>query len=78
MVGNQKKFQLDKFFVIKVLLVLTGMLLLVRLFYIQIIRHEYYQNKALSEHIKKFEIAAPRGIIRLQNQQLGSVPVVLN
>ena len=78
MVSNQKKFQLDKFFVIKVLLVLTGMLLLVRLFYIQIIRHEYYQNKALSEHIKKFEIAAPRGIIRLQNQQLGSVPVVLN
>jgi cell division protein FtsI/penicillin-binding protein 2 len=48
-----------------------------KLFYIQIIKHEHYQAKALAEHIKKFEISAPRGIISIQDGD-NLVPVVLN
>lgn len=59
-------------------LVLLGLLLVARLFYIQIIRHEYYQAQALGEHVKKYEIPATRGTISFQDGSGGTVPVVLN
>ncbi|MEI6237251.1 MAG: penicillin-binding protein 2 [Candidatus Saccharibacteria bacterium] len=63
--------------ILRGLLIVVGIILIGRLFYIQIIRHEHYQAQALAEHIKKFEINAPRGLIKMQD---GSdvVPVVLN
>lgn len=69
--------QFDKVQVLRVVLVMIGVLLIGRLFYVQIIKHDYYQAQALAEHIKKFEISAPRGIIRFQDGD-SSVPVVLN
>lgn len=63
--------------VLRYFLLFIGIILIGRLFYIQIIKHEHYQAKALAEHIKKFEIIAPRGLIKMQDGN-NMVPVVLN
>jgi cell division protein FtsI/penicillin-binding protein 2 len=63
--------------VLRVILIMAGVLLVGRLFYIQIIRHDYYQAQALAEHTKKFEISAPRGEIKMMDGT-GTVAVVLN
>lgn len=48
-----------------------------RLFYLQIIRHDYYQSAAQATQLKEYEIPAERGIIRAYEN--GSiVPLVLN
>ncbi|MCA9325859.1 penicillin-binding protein 2 [Candidatus Saccharibacteria bacterium] len=48
-----------------------------RLFYIQIIRHDHYRKAALSDQLRQYEIPAERGIIRAQDAG-GTVPIVLN
>ncbi len=48
-----------------------------RLFYVQIIRHDHYQKAALSDQLKQYEIPATRGLI-LAHQGDGTVPLVLN
>ena len=48
-----------------------------RLFYLQIIRHDYYQKKALNDQLKQYSIAADRGLIEA-HQGSGIVPLVLN
>jgi cell division protein FtsI/penicillin-binding protein 2 len=48
-----------------------------RLFYVQIIRHDHYQKAALSDQLKQYEIPASRGII-LAHQGEDTVPLVLN
>ena len=63
--------------VLRVFVIIIGAILISRLFYVQIIRHEHYQAQALAEHIKKFEISAPRGIVSLSDGN-SSVPIVLN
>lgn len=50
---------------------------LVRLFYLQVIRHDYYKNSALSGQYKEYEIPAKRGVIEAHNGD-GRVPIVLN
>lgn len=62
---------------LKFILLTLGALLVARLFYVQIVRHDYYQAQAYAEHIKKFEINAPRGIIKMLDGN-SSIPVVLN
>lgn len=58
------------------LLVLSG-LCIVRLFYLQVIRHDYYQTAALTKQLKEYEIPAGRGSIEATvNGQ--TVPIVLN
>lgn len=49
----------------------------VRLFYLQVIRHDYYKKAALSDQLKQYSIPAERGTI---SAQLGdsTVPIVLN
>lgn len=59
-------------------LIMVGILLVGRLFYVQIVRHDYYQALALDEHVKKFQIPATRGTISFQDGSGGTVPVVLN
>lgn len=60
-----------------------GLLLLVfgvfglRLFYVQVIRHEHYKAAALSDQLKQYEIPATRGIIRAYDRD-SVLPVVLN
>jgi cell division protein FtsI/penicillin-binding protein 2 len=63
--------------VLRVFLIVAGVLLIGRLFYIQIVRHDYYQAQALAEHTKKFEISAPRGEIKMMDGTQ-TVSVVLN
>lgn len=72
-----KSSKFNRIQLIRVLLIVAGCLLIARLFYVQIIKHEFYQAKALAEHIKKFEISAPRGIIKFQDGQ-NTVPIALN
>lgn len=52
-------------------------LVVIKLFYLQIIRHEYYKRAALQGQMKEYEIPAERGIIAAYN---GSevLPIVLN
>jgi cell division protein FtsI/penicillin-binding protein 2 len=59
-----------------VLLFIISVIVL-RLFYLQIVRHDYYQKAALSDQLKQYSIAAERGLIEAK-QGNGVVPLVLN
>ena len=48
-----------------------------RLFYVQVIRYNYYKDAALSDQLKQYEIPANRGIIKAHNGDT-VVPIVLN
>ncbi|MDB5170098.1 MAG: putative Peptidoglycan glycosyltransferase [Candidatus Saccharibacteria bacterium] len=48
-----------------------------RLFYIQVIRYDYYRDAALSDQLKQYQIPATRGIIKAHNGDT-VVPIVLN
>src|SRR5690606_16011754 len=59
------------------LLLFAVCIIIVRLFYLQVIRYDYYQNAALSGQLKQYEIPAERGVIAAQSgDQI--VPIVLN
>jgi cell division protein FtsI/penicillin-binding protein 2 len=62
---------------LKSLIFLIGAILISRLFYIQIIRYSHYQDIALAEHQKKYEIPANRGTIYFRDGDK-VVPAVLN
>lgn len=58
------------------LLLLCG-IFVIRLFYLQVIRHDYYQKAAFKSQLKQYEIPAERGTIQAHNgDQI--VPLVLN
>jgi len=59
------------------LILLICAIFTVRLFYLQIIRHNYYETAALNKQLKQYEIPAERGIIEVQNRD-SRVPIVLN
>ncbi len=59
------------------LLLLICGLFIIRLFYLQIIKHDYYQSAALSKQLKQYEIPAERGVIEVQSGN-ARVPLVLN
>ena len=50
---------------------------LVRAFYLQVIRHDYYKNTALSGQFKQYEVPAKRGVIEAHSGDT-VVPIVLN
>jgi cell division protein FtsI/penicillin-binding protein 2 len=50
---------------------------IIRLFYLQVIRHDYYRQAALNYQLKEYQIPAERGIIYAQNGS-GATPLVLN
>lgn len=54
-----------------------GIILIGRLFYLQVIRHGHYNQLAVAEHQKKFTIPANRGTIYFRDGQ-DVVPAVLN
>ncbi len=58
-------------------LVFIVSMFVVRLFYLQIIRYDFYHHQALSDQFKQSIIPATRGIIEAQSAN-GSVPIVLN
>src|SRR3990167_10304312 len=49
----------------------------VRLFYLQVIRHEYYRTEALAKQLKQYEIQPERGAISAHDGTQ-TVPLVLN
>lgn len=62
---------------LRIVVVLIGLVLVSRLFYLQIIKHDYYDKLAIAEQQKKFTIPADRGSLYFRD---GSeiVPGVLN
>ena len=59
------------------LMAVAGVLFCARLFYLQVIRHDYYEQQAVAEHEKKFTIPAKRGTIYARDRD-GITPLVLN
>lgn len=59
------------------LIVVVFALFAVRLFYLQIIRHNYYRTAAQSDQYKEYEIPASRGIIKAHDGDR-VIPIVLN
>ena len=59
------------------LLILILAIFIARLFYLQIIRHDYYRAQALADQQKEYTIPASRGTIAAKSGN-GSVPLVLN
>jgi len=56
----------------------VGAIFVVRLFYVQILQHGYYEAEALKEHVTKFSIPAKRGLIYAKDGEKNVVPLVLN
>jgi len=54
-----------------------GLILIARLFYLQVIKHDHYNNLAVAEHQKKFTIPAERGTLYFRDGD-DTVPAVLN
>ena len=49
----------------------------IRLFYIQVIRHNHYKAAALADQLKQYEIPASRGVIKIHDGD-NILPLVLN
>lgn len=75
--STNKAKLIDRGIGLRVVIVLIGIVLVGRLFYLQIIRHKYYDGLAIAEQQKKFTIPADRGSLYFRD---GSeiVPGVLN
>lgn len=59
------------------MLLLIMAVFLVRLFYLQVIRHDYYKTSATRKHLTEYEIAPERGVIKAHSGER-VVPLVLN
>ncbi len=59
------------------LVLVLGAVFVVRLFYLQVIRHDYYEKSAAFSQLKQYEIPAKRGLIQAKNGD-SVVPLVLN
>lgn len=59
------------------LLLIIASIFIVRLFYLQVIRYDYYANAALNTQLKEYQIPAERGVIYAQNGS-DKTPLVLN
>lgn len=57
--------------------VIIFVVIILRLFYLQVIRHDYYKQQAYSGQLKQYEIPAERGIIEAHDGDT-VVPIVLN
>jgi cell division protein FtsI/penicillin-binding protein 2 len=58
-------------------LVVVVVIFCLRLFYVQVIRYNYYKTAALSDQLKQYQIPATRGLIEAQDGS-SIVPIVLN
>lgn len=58
-------------------LLFIGAAIVLRLFWLQVVRHDYYQKAAYADQLRQYTIPAERGIIEAHDAS-GTVPVVLN
>lgn len=63
---------------ITIFMCVVGAIFIVRLFYVQVIKNDYYEAEALKEHTAKFAIPASRGEIYARDGSDKIVPLVLN
>jgi cell division protein FtsI/penicillin-binding protein 2 len=56
----------------------VGAVFVVRLFYLQVMRHDYYDTEALREHTTKFTLPAQRGEIYARDGGNAIAPLVMN
>ena len=63
--------------VVYTVVVAIFVLIFLRLFYLQVIRYDYYKKQAVSGQLKQYEIPAERGIIEAHDGDK-VVPIVLN
>lgn len=59
------------------ILLTISVIFIARLFYLQVIKHDYYSQQALNDQLKEYSIAPERGIIEA-HEAGGVVPIVLN
>ncbi len=59
------------------LLLLISAIFIARLFYLQVIKHDYYTKQALADQLKQYSIPARRGEIKVHDGS-NVVPIVLN
>jgi cell division protein FtsI/penicillin-binding protein 2 len=59
-------------------LLFVGAIFIFRLFYLQVIQHDYYFAEAQKEYVTKFTIPAKRGLIYARDGNSGTAPLVLN
>src|SRR5262245_40048260 len=55
-----------------------GGIFVVRLFYLQVLQHSYYDSEAMKEHTTKFTLPAQRGEIYAKDGSDKTTPLVLN
>lgn len=67
----------QRFQILQYVLLALGLVVFVRLAYLQIVRHDHYVALAASEHQRKYEVPAPRGQIYLRDGD-AKVPLALN
>jgi cell division protein FtsI/penicillin-binding protein 2 len=60
-----------------IVLLVIAVIFIGRLFYLQIVKHEYYHQQALSDQLKEYTIAPQRGTISA-HEASQTVPLVLN
>lgn len=60
------------------LMAIIGAIFIIRLFYLQVLQHGYYETEALKEHTTKFTLPAKRGVIYAQDGPKKIAPLVLN
>jgi cell division protein FtsI/penicillin-binding protein 2 len=53
------------------------LIFIARLFFLQVIKHDYYQKQAFADQLKEYKITAPRGLIKAHDGS-DTVPIVLN
>lgn len=58
-------------------IIVVGCIFVVRSFYLQVIRHDYYQKAAFRSQLKEYDVQAERGTIKARNGD-DIVPLVLN
>lgn len=74
---NYVSFSIPRLRVLYGILLVVFAIFLVRLFYLQIIRHDYYKKAAFAGQFKEYQIPADRGIILAKDGE-NEVPIVLN
>lgn len=60
------------------IIVAIGIIFIIRLFYLQVLQHGYYEAEALKEHETKFTVQATRGMVYSHDGDKNIVPLVLN
>ncbi len=58
-------------------IILIFVVFAIRLFYLQVIRHDHYKTAAQSDQYKEYQIDAPRGVIKAHDGDK-VIPIVLN